>query len=372
MTLKHSFKTAISGLSSHKSRSALTILGIVIGIGAIILIVSIGAGAENLILGEISGLGAETLVLRPGREPEGPTDLGDTLFADSIKNSDITALMRKENAPHIADLMPIVVVSGSVAYEGETYRPQILGGDAEFLSNAFDIYPAEGTLFGESEIRERASVAVIGSKVAEELFGNSRIVGENITIKDRKFKVIGVFPKKGQVAFLNVDDLVIIPNSTAQTYLAGIDYFHEVIIKAESPELVARTVRDVELTIRERHGITDPNKDDFFVQTQQNLVDQIQRILGILTTFLSLVVAIALVVGGIGVMNIMLVSVTERTREIGLHKALGATNRDILTQFLLEAVLLTASGGVIGIILGGTLSLVASIILTQFLDLAWS
>lgn len=372
MTFKYSIRTAVSGVTSHKSRSALTILGIVIGITAIILIVSIGAGAKNLILGEISGLGAETLVLRPGREPSGPTDLPQTLFADSIKARDAEALLRKDNTPHIASLMPVVVVSGSVSFAGETYRPQIMGGDAEFLAASFDVYPSVGALFGESEIRDRASVAIIGSKVKEELFGNADAVGESITVKDRKFKVIGVFPKKGQIAFLNIDDLVIVPYTTAQIYLAGIDHYNEIIIKAETPELVARTVRDVEFTIRELHGITDPDKDDFYVETQQNLVDQIQRILGILTTFLSLVVAIALVVGGIGVMNIMLVSVTERTREIGLRKAVGATNREILTQFLLEAIILTASGGVIGIILGGMFSLIASVILTQFLDLAWS
>lgn len=166
--------------------------------------------------------------------------------------------------------------------------------------------------------------------------------------------------------------MVIVPYTTAQIYLAGINHFNEIIIKAQTPEFVARTVRDVELTIRELHGITDPDKDDFYVETQQNLVDQIQRILGILTTFLSLVVAIALVVGGIGVMNIMLVSITERTREIGLRKAVGATNREILTQFLLEAILLTASGGVIGIVFGATLSLIASVVLSQFFGFSWA
>ena len=161
------------------------------------------------------------------------------------------------------------------------------------------------------------------------------------------------------------------PYTTAQLYLLGIDYFHEIIVKAESQEAVLRTVRDIELTLRENHGITDPEDDDFFVTTQEGIVEQVQIIIGSLTAFLSSVVAIALVVGGIGVMNIMLVSVTERTREIGLRKAVGATEGDILSQFLFEAVILTVVGGIIGIILGTGLSFLASFVLTAILGVTW-
>ncbi|MBI3671447.1 FtsX-like permease family protein [Candidatus Azambacteria bacterium] len=161
------------------------------------------------------------------------------------------------------------------------------------------------------------------------------------------------------------------PYSTAQTYLLGIDYYNEVMAKVEGPEFVAGTVEDIKSTIRENHNITDPKKDDFFVVTQEGLVSQISTIIGALTAFLSSVVAIALVVGGIGVMNIMLVSVTERTKEIGLRKALGATDKDILLQFLIEAIMLTAFGGIIGIISGAALSLIASYILREFMQLDW-
>jgi putative ABC transport system permease protein len=371
MRINYSFKTAVVGLKTHKSRSALTILGIVIGITAIILMMSIGRGAENLILNEISGLGAETVVIRPGQEPSGPSDIGQTIFADSLKNRDLDALRRKGNAPHIIDIMPALLVPGSVSYEGETFRPDIFGGSAEFFSKAFNVFPDRGTLFTEADIRQRASVTVIGSKVKKELFGESDAIGESITIKDRKFRVVGVLESKGQVAFINFDDAVLIPYTTAQTYILGIDYFHEIIVKTEGPEFVDRTVRDIEATLRESHGIDDPEKDDFFVVTQQGVVDQISTIIGALTAFLSSVVAIALVVGGIGVMNIMLVSVTERTREIGLRKALGATERDIMTQFLLEAVILTALGGIMGIILGGLLALGAAFVLSNVLELNW-
>jgi putative ABC transport system permease protein len=372
MHLKQSFKTAAKGLQTNKSRSALTILGIVIGITAIILMMSIGSGAQQLILNELGGLGAETIIIRPGQEPQGPTDIGGTLSADSLKERDVELLQRKENVPELVEIMPAIIVPGSASYEGETFQPQIFGGSAGFFLDAFNLRLEKGVLFDENDIRSRASVAVIGAKVKEELFGSADAIGENIRIKDRKFRVVGIFSSTGQVAFFNFDEVIVIPYTTAQTYLSGIDYFHEIIVKTAGPESVARTVKDIEVTLREAHGIDDPDKDDFFVVTQQGVVDQVSAILGALTAFLSSVVAISLLVGGIGIMNIMLVSVTERTREIGLRKALGATSSDILLQFLLEAVLLTGIGGIIGIILGAALSLAASLAFTQFLGFAWT
>ncbi len=371
MQLKHGFKIALNGLQANKSRTALTILGIVIGITAIILVMSLGEGARELILSEVRGMGAETIVIRPGREPKGPTDIAETVFSDSLTSRDVDALRLKSNVPGLVDVAPGVIVTGSVSYLGETYKPFILGWSAEFMVDFLDLYPEDGEIFYESDIRQKSSVAIIGSKVKEELFGDSDAVGQNITIKDRKFRIVGAYPPRGQLAFFNVDDLVLIPYTTAQSYLLGIDHYHEIITRAASPDLVDQTVRDIELTLRESHNITDPEKDDFFIVTQQGLVDQIKIITQTFTAFLALVVAISLVVGGIGIMNIMLVSVTERTREIGLRKAIGATNRDILTQFLLESVLLTSAGGVIGIAIGLGLSLGISVVLSQFLGINW-
>jgi len=366
-------KSATQGLLANKGRSALTILGIVIGVMSIMLIMSIGRGAEGLILGELGGLGGDLVVVRPGQEPTGPTDLQETLFSDSVKNADIEALQKRSNVPHVESVAPALAVPGSVSYQGDTYRPTILGWDADFLAETFDLYAEEGVLFDDVDIRQRASVAVIGVEVKEELFGvNGEAIGENIKIKNRNFRIVGIFPQRGQSTFFNVDKLVVVPYTAAQTYLLGIDYFHEVMVRVTDEQYVDRSVQDIEATMRESHNITDPEKDDFFVVTQEGLVGQVQTILGALTAFLASVVAIALVVGGIGVMNIMLVSVTERTKEIGLRKAVGATRTDILRQFLLEAVILTGVGGLIGIAVGFVLSVVATFALSQYFGVAWT
>jgi putative ABC transport system permease protein len=371
MVIRNAFKISIKALWRNKSRSGLTILGIVIGIASIIAIVTVGEGSEGSILNELSGLGAETIVVRPGQEPSGPSDFADTLFSDSLKTRDVEALMNRANVPGAIDVAPAVIVPGSVAYQGDTFQSVNFGWTAEMMEKAFNLSPEKGAVFGEGEIRRRESVAIIGAKVEEELFGTEESLGKNIKIRGRNFRVIGVLPQRGQLAFFNVDEIVLVPYTTAQTYLLGIDHFHEIIVTAESPEAVDRTVRDIETTLREMHGITDPEKDDFFVVTQEGLVSEIAAILQILTIFLSAVVAIALVVGGIGVMNIMLVSVTERTREIGLRKAVGATNANIMLQFLIEAVMLTLLGGILGVLIGAMFSFLLAVIITSFTPFNW-
>ncbi len=372
MKLLHSFQTSIIGLRVNKTRSLLTILGIVIGISSIILIFSIGKGAENLILDQLGGMGAETIVIRPGQEPKGPTDFAESLFQDSLTTKDIEALKRKENVPHLSQIAPAVIVPGSVSYRGETFKSFNFGWSAELMSEMYDAELESGIFFGEREIRNKSSVAIIGADVKEEFFPYEDPIGKNLKIKERNFKIVGVLAPRGSISGFNIDEVIVIPYSTAQKYLLGIDHYHEIILKADSPENVEVTVRDIEDTLREMHDITDPEKDDFFIVTQEGMVDQIGTILSILTIFLSAVVGIALVVGGVGVMNIMLVSVTERTKEIGLRKAIGATNKDIQTQFLFEAVLLTVSGGIIGVLIGALFSFLTAIVLTNFAGLDWS
>jgi putative ABC transport system permease protein len=371
MLLKHTLKISFAGLRANKRRSFLTVLGIVIGITAIILIMAIGSGAEGLIVGELGGLGAETIVIRPGKEPKGPTDFAEMLFSDSLKQKELEAIQKKSNVPDLLDVSPEVYVPGSVAYGNETFKATIIGFDADFMTDALKMKLSEGLLFDDNDLKSKAKVAIIGSKVKNELFGDGSPLGKNIQIKKMKFRVIGVYAPRGQVVFFNVDELVLVPHTTAQTYLSGKNYFHQLTARATSPAAVNQAVEDIKRTLRDLHNITDSKKDDFNVQTQQGLVQQVRVIINVFTIFLSFVVAISLVVGGIGVMNIMLVSVTERTREIGLRKAIGATNRDILTQFLIEAMLLTLAGGIIGIIFGAGLSVILSFGLSRAYQLDW-
>ena len=370
MKIEYIFKSSLSALAANKSRSLLTILGIVIGIMAIIIVMSLGEGAQNLILSQIQSIGSRVIAIVPGREPTGPTDF-TSLFADSLKDRDLISLQNKNNVPHASIVMGIVFGSAAVTHENNTYTPTIFGSGAEF-ADIYNITPSEGRIFTQEEAKGFVDVAVIGSKVQEKLFDNESALGQTIRIKNTTFRVIGILKSTGQLSFLNFDDAVFVPYSTAQQYIMGIKYFNRMVVEADSDANVAGTVEDIKATLRADHNITDPAKDDFFVQTQESALQTVSTILNVLTLFLAAVAAISLVVGGIGIMNIMLVSVTERTREIGLRKALGATDRDILTQFLLEAIILTVIGGVIGITLGGLFSFLISFILSHAFQLNWA
>ncbi len=353
MRTKDVFKIAVRGIRAHKSRSALTVLGIVIGVTAVVLVVSIGRSAQNMVLGQVASLGSRTIAVVPGREPQGPTDpsLIETLYGDSLKGREVEALEKKSNVPHAAEVMPIVFGIETVSYEGETFRPMVLGA-SPLITEVFDVYPEGGNFFTDDDVKSRAAVAVIGSRVKEELFGDDEAIGEKIRIGANTLKVVGVLPQKGQVLFFNFDETVVVPHTFAQQYVFGIKYFNRVIIQVDAEENIPQTVSDVEATLRALHGITDPDKDDFFVGSQAEIVATVESVTGALTLFLASVAAISLLVGGIGIMNIMLVSITERTQEIGLRKAIGATRGDILSQFLFEAVALTTLGGLVGILLG--------------------
>ncbi|TSC73075.1 MAG: Efflux ABC transporter, permease protein [Parcubacteria group bacterium Gr01-1014_38] len=372
MRIPDQLRTATEGLKTNLGRSFLTILGIVIGVAAIVLVLSLGGAARELILREVQGIGGETLVVRPGRQPEGPSEVAQTLFSDSLKERDIIALRRKENVPGARSVDPAIFVPGSVTYQDQVYRPTIFGWNAETLAEAFDITPAEGTFFTEEDTRARAQVTVIGDRVRDELFGSATALGETIRIRGHAFRVVGVLDARGQVGFLNTDELVLVPYTTAQEKLLAISYVHEIFIRADDPSRVEEVAEDVRRTLREMHGITDPAKDDFFVATQQDILERIGTVTLALTVFLAAIAAISLVVGGIGIMNIMLVSVTERTREIGLRKAVGATNAEIRAQFLLEALLLTVTGGALGTVIALLFAALAAVVIRQQFSLPWS
>ena len=339
-------------------------IGIVIGITSIILVMSLGQGAQNLILGQVKGLGATTITTLPGKISLGPSAAASTMN-DSLKERDLSLLQTKANVPHAKYVMPMVVGAGSAVYGSNVYQVTIFGG-GQLIPEIFNINPSTGYFFTDDDVRSQVAVVVIGNKVKTQLFDGDNPVGQKIRIKNTTFKVIGVLAPSS-----NYDDIVFMPYTTEQQYITGTRFFSRLVVEADSQANLASTVEDVKITLRNSHNITDPTKDDFSVTTSADIAATLGTMTTALTAFLAAVAAISLVVGGIGIMNIMLVSVTERTKEIGLRKALGATNRDVLTQFLLEAVMLTSAGGFIGIILGSLLSYLISIILTTYLALDW-
>jgi putative ABC transport system permease protein len=367
MKLKYSIQTAVTGLLTHKSRSALTIIGIVIGITSIILVMSLGQGAQNLILSQVNGLGATTITVIPGKISFSPSAAAQTLN-DSLKEKDLTALELKANVPDAKYIMPMVIGAGAAVNGNLVYQVAVFGS-GEQIPEIFDINPNQGYFFTNDDVISQSLVVVIGYNVQKNLFDGNNAIGQKIRIKNNTFKVIGVLPEKGSSS--EFDDAVFMPYTTAQQYITGTKYFNRIVVEADSQANLASTVDDIKITLRNSHNITDPANDDFSIETTADVAATLGTITTALTAFLAAVAAISLIVGGIGIMNIMLVSVTERTKEIGLRKAIGATNHDILVQFLLEAVMLTGTGGIIGVILGGSLSYLISIILTKVLALNW-
>ncbi len=372
MRTRDSIKTAMRGLKHARMRSALTMLGIVIGIASVIVLMSLGQSAQDLILKQVQGTGSNLIFIIPGATKGSrfatPAAVQGVIIKTLVK-ADHESLKKE---PSIARVAPEVRGQARAIFENNDTTVTFEGTTGDFfVIRNFSF--AKGRPFTTLDDLSMNRVAVIGSAAAKTLFGDREPVGKSFRMKDLMFTVIGVLEKKGLGPFgVDQDSLVVIPMSVAQKQLLGIDYFNVLNVEASGDYNIEFAKSRVTSLLRQNHRITDPEKDDFTIRTQEDALALLGSITGVMTLFLTSIAFISLIVGGIGIMNIMLVSVIERTKEIGLRKAVGATSRDIIEQFLWEAVMLTFFGGVIGMILGALIVVLIYFVLINFSTVGWS
>lgn len=363
---------SLRNLRQNKRRSLLTALGIIIGVSSVITIVSIGQGAQNLILAQVKSFGPTLIGILPGKsEEKGPPASVFGINITTLTYEDALALKDPSNVPNVVAVAAYVNGSENVSWNGNQVSTTIKGTTVGYL----DIEQGEvesGRFFSDSEEAGIARVAVLGPTVKQDIFGESNPIGKTIKIKNQAFEVIGVMKAKGTVGFQNNDNQVILPLETAQKLVLGINNVNMIRLKVASEGDVAQAMDTAKLTLRERHNINDSSgdNDDFSVRSSAEAIKAIVTVTDALKFFLAAMAALSLLVGGIGIMNVMLIRVAQRTREIGLRKAVGATNKDVRWQFLVESGVITLSGGVIGIILGELASILVAVIINS-MGYAW-
>ncbi|HEY73556.1 MAG: hypothetical protein DRJ03_13855 [Chloroflexi bacterium] len=372
MSILESMRLAFRALTANKLRAALTMLGIIIGVGAVITLMSAGEGVSAYIEGQFQGMGSNLLFVMPGSmDNAGPPGMRSGGAAE-LTNGDVEALRDPLRAPDVAALSPELIRSTVVATGRRDTTPQVLGVTPAFPS-VRNWSVEMGTFFDQNDMNSRARVALLGKTVVEELFpDNPYPLEQTIKINGVPFRVVGVLEEKGGSQMGDEDNTVLVPLTTAQTRLfpsrsrSGEYKISVIIIQAVDEDRIDAASEQVAAILRERHGIDFSDEDDFSIISQSDIISVFGEITGVLTVFLGAIAGISLLVGGIGIMNIMLVSVTERTREIGLRKAVGARRRDILWQFLIEAMLLSLIGGILGIGLGTTGAQIVTALIDDF------
>lgn len=341
------FSSAVRALRGNLLRTALTMLGIVIGIASVIMILSLGQGASEAITSQVSSLGTNLIIVIPGTQEPGRAGVSNTLTL-----ADEEALTKPNAVPNISAGAAQVSLNAEIVANGQNESASVMGVGANY-ADINSITVSQGEFITQEDVDGYSRVAVLGPEIVNNIFGEGADpVGQTITIKSRSFRIIGVTETKGSSGFTNPDATIYIPVTTGMRQLLGQDYVSAIVLSATNAEEVDQTMTDVRDFLLDRHKITDPANADFTIRSSKDAISILGTITGILTGGLAGIAAISLVVGGIGIMNIMLVTVTERTREIGLLKAIGAKRKDILSQFLIEAVVLTLSGGIVGIIIG--------------------
>jgi len=350
-------RQASGAMVSHKMRSFLSILGILIGVAAVIAMLAVGQGAKESIEKQLASLGSNLLVVRPGSPRVG----GVALEAGTVTRftfQDVVAI--EKLGSEVNRVSPSVTGKGQIVYANKNWNTQIEGVGVDYASIRAS-QAAVGRFFTEDEVKLRDKVALLGTTVVKQLFGDADPVGETIKINLLNFKVIGVLPEKGATGFHDQDDTVLIPVTTAMYRVFGKEYIDSIYVEAKSPDLIDAAQEAITGLIIKQHHLNKNEEDSFQIRNMADIKNALETTTKTMSLLLGSIAAISLLVGGIGIMNIMLVSVTERTREIGLRKAIGATNKDIMVQFLIEAVLMSFIGGVVGILLGGSVSVLITL-----------
>jgi putative ABC transport system permease protein len=357
MIRTESIRIALSGILHNRMRSALTMLGMLIGVGSVIMLVAVGTGSSQKVAKQIEGLGTNLLQISKQGGPGGfggRATTGTQSKAANLTATDVTALEDKTQNPDIVAVAPVTTATSVTAvYQGASYSPSSFVGTTPSYEQIKDYQVQEGAFFTAADETQHNRVAVIGETVATNLFGNADPIGNNVQFNGASYQIIGLLTPKGTNGVQDQDDVVIAPLTAVQDTLTGYSTSYSSIdVEASSPSKQADAQAEVTATLETTHGIAAGGTDDFRILNQASLLATSTSSNQVFTTLLGAVAAISLLVGGIGVMNIMLVTVTERTREIGIRKAIGAKRSDIMGQFLVEAVLLSAIGGLIGVAAG--------------------
>jgi putative ABC transport system permease protein len=358
-----SFKVAVDALKMHALRTFLAMLGVIIGVASVIVMVSVASGAGEAIEARIKALGTNVLVVMPGSFTSGGRRAGEGT-ALALSENDLAAI--RASVPTVVGAAGMVSGSAPIVVGNSNWTTSVTGVNADYL-DVRDWPLADGRSFTEAELRSGAKVVILGATTARELFGNAPALGEQVRIKNVPFTIIGTLTEKGQSGFgTDQDDTALVPLSTARRRLFGAeqtvpDNLRTIMVEVASAEAMNDTQEEIENLLRQRRHVRPGTPDDFQVRNMAEYIRARSETQSILSVLLGATAAISLVVGGIGIMNIMLVSVTERTKEIGLRMAVGARRRDILSQFLIEAVTLCVTGGLIGLLIGGSAAISMSI-----------
>ncbi len=372
MYLFNAIKFSQKNLLADKTRSFLTILGIIIGIAAVIIIMAIGSSAQRLILKQVEGIGSNLIAVVPGasKDNEPPASVYGIVIK-TLTNKDLEAIEKDKNIQGIVAITGYSNGTVKVNRNDVEENLSLMGVNSDYLEVA-NTEMEKGNFFLEKDDSGLEKNVVLGSNVAEKFFKKEEPLNKKIKIKNNYFRVIGVLKEEGTSAFgtSSQNDSVFVPLNTAQKLVLGNDYLNFIRIKIEAIEQIDLAKKQITATLRDQHNIDDPSKDDFSVKDQTMALDMLKNITNIIRYFLLAVASVALLVGGIGIMNIMLISVNQRIKEVGLRKSIGAKNKDILLQFLVESIFVSLIGGIIGIILGVLVAFLAAVVI-NFLGYEW-